>query len=484
MNVLTLFRLIPVAASVMLSACASFSGIEPQSSATSAADLSLVSASSVQWPQAQWWTSYNDPVLSELIAQALVQNPGIKLAQARLAKVTALTGAVQAGSLPRVDLGLQSSWERFTENGLVPPPLAGTTTTNNSLMVNATYEIDFWGKNRAALEAALSVEKAAQAEIASARLLITASIAKSYFSVARAMEQKKILQTTLDQREQLLSLTRQRVDAGMDSKQALYLSEAAIPAIRAEMIAQDEQLALSRHALAALLGQGPEATSTVAAGFPALASSVLPDAIPADLIGRRADISAARERVNAAGKQIKVAQTEFYPNVNLRAFAGLTSLGVSNWLSSGSRDYGVGPAISLPLFDGGRLRANLRGKDADYDAALESYNQTLTEAVRDVADQISSLRALALQEKQQAAMQSNADVLYQVEQQREQEGLVSKLSVLNAQSAVFMQRRAAVELKARALDLTINLNRALGGGFNDSASSGALSLTRATDTNP
>ena len=193
----------------------------------------------------------------------------------------------------------------------------------------------------------------------------------------------------------------------------------------------------------------------------------VPDAIPAELIGRRADISAARDRALAASKQIDVTKTEFYPNINLTAFAGFSSLGFSHWLDGSSRDYAVGPAISLPIFDGGRLRADLSSKTAEYDMAVESYNQTLIEAVHDVADQISSLRSIAKLQKQQAEQQASAQAVFDLAQQREKAGLVSRITVLNAQSALLSQQSAEIELKTRAVDLTINLVRALGGGFND-----------------
>ncbi|PRC91283.1 efflux transporter outer membrane subunit [Solimicrobium silvestre] len=459
-------RISPLVAALALAGCVSYSGITPHSTAASNTDLSLSSAT-IQWPSEQWWNVYNDAVLSDLITQALAKNPSIKLAQARLERVAAMAQAVDAGTLPEVGVGLSMTPEHFTENGLYPPPFAGNIYSTNLLMVNAKYEFDFWGKNRAALDSALSTEKAAKAELQSAHLLIAASVAKSYFSLAHFSEQKKVLEMTLAQREELLNVSQQRLAAGLDTQQELHISKEGLPAIRAEIIKLDEQISLSRNALAALIGKGPEATLQVVASFPTDINMNMPDSIPANLIGRRADISAARARVDAANKQIAVAKTEFYPNINLTAFAGFSSLGFSHWLDGSSRDYGVGPAISLPIFDGGRLRANLSSKDAEYDIALESYNQTLIEAVHDIADQISSLRSLAQQQKQQAELQHNAESVYELAQQREKAGLVSKVTVLNAQTAVLTQQSAAIDLKARALDLTVNLNRALGGGFND-----------------
>ena len=160
-----------------------------------------------------------------------------------------------------------------------------------------------------------------------------------------------------------------------------------------------------------------------------------------------------------------VVKAGFYPNINLTAFAGLTSLGFGHWINASSRDYGVGPAISLPIFDAGRLRAQLSSKDAEYDMAVESYNQALIAAVHDVADQLSSIYALSQLQNQHAELQRNAVAVFELAQRREQAGLISRIAVLNAQSAVLAQAADEVNLKTRSIELAINLARALGGGF-------------------
>lgn len=451
---------------LLLAGCVSYSGINSHSNQIATSQLGMTTTA-IHWPSSSAWDELHDPVLSELMHEALENNPNIKLAQARLDKVAALTRAVDANRLPAASVNASVTPEHFTENYIYPPPFAGHVYSTNLLMVNARYEFDFWGKNRAALDAALSREKAANAEIQSAQLIIETSVAKSYFTLARSLEQKKIRELTLAQREELVNVTHQRQAVGLDTQQDMQLSKGGLPAIRTEIIQFDEQIALARNALAALIGKGPEATQNTVASLPAQVNSNVPDSIPAQLIGRRADIYAARARVEAASKQIDVTKTEFYPNINLTAFAGFSSLGFTHWIDGSSRDYGVGPAISLPIFDGGRLRADLSSKNAEYDMAVESYNQTLIEAVHDVADQISSLRSLAQLQKQHDELQRSANSIYEIAQQREQAGLVSRVTVLNAQTAVLAQQSTDIDLKTRAVDLTINLVRALGGGFNE-----------------
>ena len=159
------------------------------------------------------------------------------------------------------------------------------------------------------------------------------------------------------------------------------------------------------------------------------------------------------------------AKTQFYPNINLVAFAGFSSIGLGSLLNSGSQQWGVGPALRLPIFEAGRLRANLRGKTADLDAAVESYNAAVIDAVRDVADQVASSQAIGRQQAEQRAAQDAAESAYDIAVQRYKAGLGNYLNVLTAETSVLAQRRLAVDLAGRALDTQVALIRALGGGY-------------------
>jgi NodT family efflux transporter outer membrane factor (OMF) lipoprotein len=169
--------------------------------------------------------------------------------------------------------------------------------------------------------------------------------------------------------------------------------------------------------------------------------------------------------VEAAAQDLKVARTQFYPSVNLVAFAGFSSFGLDQLLKSGSQQYGIGPAVRLPIFDAGRLRANYRGKAADVDAAVSAYNGAVLDAVREVADQISALQSIERQQREQAAAQQAAESAFDLATQRYKAGLGTYLTVLTAESNVLAQRRSAADLKARALDAQVALMRALGGGY-------------------
>ena len=193
----------------------------------------------------------------------------------------------------------------------------------------------------------------------------------------------------------------------------------------------------------------------------------LPAGLRADLLGRRADLVAQRWRVEAALKDVDVARAQFYPNVNLVAFVGLSSIGLDNFVKPGSTTYGAGPALRLPIFEGGRLRANLSARNAEVDAAVDGYNAALLRALREVADEVASLQSLERQQQAQADALASAESAFDLALQRYRSGLGNYLIVLNAESTVLAQRRAVVDLKARHLAAEAALARALGGGYQD-----------------
>jgi NodT family efflux transporter outer membrane factor (OMF) lipoprotein len=326
-------------------------------------------------------------------------------------------------------------------------------------------ELDFFGKNQAALQAALGSARAAEADVAAARVVLASNVARSYFQLARLQEQLEVSRRALAQREEQLRLVQQRVGAGLDTNLELRQSEAGLPDARQQLEALQEQAQVTRNALAALVGRAdvPEVGSLPA--LRSLTTTTAVPALPADLLGRRPDIAAARWRVEAAGQDVKSAQAQFYPSVNLVAFVGLSSIGLDKLLDLGSSQWGMGPALRLPIFDAGRLRANLRGRTADLDAAVESYNGAVLEAIRETADAVASLQSIARQQVEQRQAETAAEGAYDIAVQRYRAGLGTYLNVLSAESAVLNQRRLGVDLAARALDARVALYRALGGGY-------------------
>jgi NodT family efflux transporter outer membrane factor (OMF) lipoprotein len=463
-----------------LGACANFDGIAPTGQLLDASALQAPAPDAPAPPDTstalsvQWWNDFGDAQLSQIVEQAIAHNPSLRVAQARLERAQAVSEVAGALTRPGLSGSADLTHQLFTATGMYPPPLAGSVRDTATLQATGVWELDFFGKNRAALDAALGQVRAAQADAQAARMLLASSVTRSYFALLRIQAQLALAKRSLAQREQLRSLVQDRVSAGLDTQLELRQSEGALPDMRLQIEALNEQMQLARNALTALVSTPNSALAPVLPAQAAIKSVALAQTIPLDLLARRADIAAARQRVLAATRDMDSAKAQFYPNINLVAFAGLSSIGFDRLLEAGSQQWGVGPAIRLPLFDGGRLRANLRGKTADLDAAIASYNGLVIEAIHDVADQLASTRAIARQQDEQAQSQAKVQATFDIARQRFDAGLATSLQVLSAETAVLAQQRQAIDLAARALDTQVQLIRALGGGFQDGNPASAI----------
>ena len=458
-------RLVPLLAVLVLAGCASSAGIAPRTPALDPAAAGVPAEAEPVHLSTDWWRGFGDATLDALVDRALAGHPDLQTAAARLERAGASVAGARAAEGPQVNGAVDLTRQRYSEHGLVPPPLAGSTRDSGSVQATGSWELDFFGRQRAELQSALGGERAARAELEAARLLLASRVTSVYVELARLLEQRSVAERSLAQRRETLALIGDRVRAGLDTNVELRQGEGAVPETRQQIEALDERIALARHALAALTVQPPDALATLSPALAALPEGTLPRSLPSDLLARRADIAAARWRVEAAGQDVQAAKAQFYPSVNLVAFAGLSSIGLGRLLEAGSAQAGFGPALRLPIFDSGRLRANLRGKAADVDAAVASYNGALLGALHDVADQLAGQQSIARQQQEQRSAQAAAESAYQLAVQRYRAGLGTYLVVLSAESSVLAQRRLGVDLKARALDNQVQLIRALGGGY-------------------
>jgi NodT family efflux transporter outer membrane factor (OMF) lipoprotein len=456
----------------VLAACASPEGLHPTARKLDAASLQAgeslgpASLSAAAWPTQEWWRRYGDPQLDALVAEALAHSPSLRLAQARIRQAAAFAGAAQAAAGPQLGASVRSNRQEFSEHGTTPPPVAGTWKWVNEASLNFSYEFDFWGKHEAAIEAAVGRTRAAEVDGHAARLVLVTGILRSYVRLQQAWQQRDIAEATLKQREHVLALTRQRVAARIDSALELKQAESQLPAARVQIAQLNEAIALARTELAALAGQGPD--RGLALERPRLRenrASLLPSALPAELIGRRPDVVAQRWRAEAADKEIEVARGQFYPNISLTALLGAQRLGFADWMTAGSRIAGIGPAVSLPIFDAGRLRSGLAARNAEYDIAVEQYNATVVDAVRDVVSQLVSLRWLEEQRVQQGEALATTTQARELALQRYRAGIGNYLQVLAAESQLLATQRLALDLDMRAIELDASLARALGGGL-------------------
>jgi NodT family efflux transporter outer membrane factor (OMF) lipoprotein len=462
-----------VALALLLSACANSGGLVPQGRLTEVQSLQAAKAltgvplTPAAWPQRDWWRAVGDPQLDALIDEALAGSPTLDTARARSSVAIAQAQAVDAERQPTLKASGQYSGIRIPDT-VLPAPYGGSYNTLEALSLQLSWSPDLWGGQRAAWEAALGRVRAAQIDEQAARIALSIQIAESYATMGYGFDQRDVAQAELDRAKTLLALTQQRVNAGIDSQLQLKQAAAAVPAAQQQLQAAQLRIDGARAALAALLGQGPDRGLTIerpkAVAPTALA---LPSVLPAELLGRRPDLVAARWRAQAAQREVDADKTRFYPNINLSAAAGLASAGIENLFESASRYYQLGPAISLPIFDGGRLRANLAGSDAQFDLAAADYNQKLVDALRDVATSITTLNSLAQQRQQAQQSHALAQQAYDLALQRYRDGIGNYLEVLSARSPLLQSEAALAELHIRQLDASLQLVQALGGGWQD-----------------
>jgi NodT family efflux transporter outer membrane factor (OMF) lipoprotein len=417
------------------------------------------------WPTTQWWERYGDQQLDTLVQDALANNPSMTAAQARLAQANAAVGGARAPLLPRVDGDYSLQREHISKTYIYPAPLAGSVQSDNRLGLDFSYELDFWGKNRSALQAALSREQAAEADKQAARTMLSSAMVQSYLSLQNAFAQRAVLNRIIAQRDETLSITRQRFSAGLDTQVEVKQADSQLSSAKVQLTQIETTLAQLRNQVAALAGAGPERGQSLHEANLTIPAGGVPASVPLELLGHRADVVAARWRAEAARHTIDVAKADFYPNVNITAFIGFQALGTNNLLQASSYAGNIGPAISLPIFHGGELNANLAGRRADTDLAISDYNQTVLDAVRQVADALDALRLIGRETTEQRQARESIDAAYKLAVDRYKAGLGNYLIVLVAQNDVLTQARLETDLRFRAYKLDADLANSLGGGY-------------------
>ncbi|MBV8684034.1 MAG: efflux transporter outer membrane subunit [Caulobacteraceae bacterium] len=419
---------------------------------------------SAAWPSDHWWIGYGDPQLTGLITEALAGAPDLAIAEARLRKADAFRAASRAKLLPTVEFDGGAGHTRLAE-GLGVPALAGGHNVGYAGL-GLGWELDFWGKNRASLRAATSEDRAAAEEREEARLVLSTAIASDYADLAALYADRDTVVAAASIHRQTAELMAGRQEKGLENAAATERARSAAEGSEAEVAALDESIDNTRHAIAALMGDGPDRGLAIhRPTAEALNTPGVPANLPADLLGRRPDIVAARLRAEAAAQRIKAAKASFYPNINLQGVIGGGTLDLGHAARMGSIVGAIGPALSLPIFDGGRLRANYRGAEADYNLAVAEYDRTVSHAFNEVADAATSRKELEVRLAHSRASLADAKAAYTVTDNRYRGGLATYLEVLTAEDSMISAQRQVASLESRAFTLDVAMVRALGGGF-------------------
>ncbi|BAO86723.1 efflux transporter outer membrane subunit [Caballeronia cordobensis] len=461
-----------------IAGCANYAGISSDKQIASTDHFEAaqsVPGQGGQWPTLDWAKQFGDPQLPQLIDEALADSPSIAQAQARIAKASSYIESSRSALYPKVTGSYSWTRELYSANALFPPPYGGTWFSENNALASASWELDLWGKNRSRLNMAVSQQKAAEADMQQARVTLAASVARTYNQLALLYALRDVAAREIANRQDVGRITDGRVAAGLDTNVERRTAEGNVATSQTNLSELDGQIETVRYQLAALLGKGPDRGLQIAKPvIDPKANVTLPDNVPADLVARRPDIVAARWQVEAATHNIKEAKAEFFPDVNLAAAFGFDAFGWSRFLQASSRQIQMGPAIHLPIFDAGALRAQLKGRYADFEGDVANYNQTLISALNDVATNISAIRALDRQAADAQRALTAATSAYQLAVIRYKAGLSPQLQVLNADENRLANEQTVTNLRLKRTDLQIALIKSLGGGFDATSTNLAI----------
>ena len=437
----------------------------PRQSTVDARQLGL-SAVAVAPANDGWWKAFDDAQLDALIERTFAANPSLAQASAQLRSALAQIDAAHAGLLPKASFSGSALRQHAPENYIIPPPLAGTDFWMAQIGASLSWDLDFWGRQAGALAQARALARSADFERDNTRLLLAAALVQAYIDLYRADALADIALQAESQRQHILDLTRRRVAAGLDTRLELREAESALPQARVERAQAQGQAELAVHALAMIAGEGADGYAAIVRPRLNLDAVLpLPAQLPINLLARRPDVMAARARIDAADAQRRAVRAAFYPDVSLRALAGVASFGLNDLFEAGARGYGVGPVVSLPLFDAGKLRAQYQSREAALDGAIAAYNDTVLRAVQQGADRLTRIDALGRERTDQDSTLGAAEDGYRIAEERYRAGLAGYLSVLSAETQVLDARRQSVQIVADLAVARVSLLLELGGSF-------------------
>lgn len=417
-----------------------------------------------QLAKGPWWELYGDPVLNKLQSRAAAANQQLKGAVARLDQARALARVSKADLTPRLDLRPTAQRGRFTaeQSGVA----GGLTANNVSLPLDLSYEVDLWGRVRRSIEAATADYQASAADFETVRLTLHAELARNYFALHALDAEIALLERSIELRREALFLVQTRFANGVVSQLDVARAETELATTEAEAIGLNKSRGELEHALAVLLGESPSRFNLAAAPLELQPLNVAPD-LPSQLLERRPDVAAAERQMAAANARIGVAKTAFFPAIRLTGSAGYQRGEIASLFDWSSRSWALGPAISLPIFDGGRNSANLDRAKSAHEQAIANYRQQVLVAFQEVEDGLLGLRVLGDQAGVQERAVQAAQKAAELSDKRYRAGMVSYLEVVDSQRTALQTERSAVQILSQRLQTSVLLIKALGGGWNE-----------------
>ena len=446
----------------LLGACAQFG---QQSALEQPADYSIATGKTQTAVYPRWWTQLRDPVLNRLVGQALQNSPNIKIAIARIEQMRAALGVSDAAAKPQLSANASGAALYLADRPASQRYDTNYVLTQGMLGLQGSWSFDFWGRNRALSASAQSQKQAAEYELAQARLMLAQAIITQYVTWQALAEQQQVVQKRLDNAQQTENLLRRRIDAKLLPENAVYPIQQNQLQLQAQQQLLAQQSASMLHSLAVLCGRVPTALNDLTAGAILLAPNLKTDRLRADILSRRPDIASQKMLLNSRYHNVRATRAEFYPNVDIKAFLGLSHIDAFNVLEGTSKFAGVMPALNLPIFTSGALQSKLAGKHAEYNQQVAQYNQTVLNALRDTADAVSIYQTrqneLALQRKSLELSEKQAASLLR----RVGAGLENRQAYLQQQDQVLQQQAKVAQASSALTVAWSNVQAQLGGGF-------------------
>lgn len=412
------------------------------------------------WPAADWWHEFGSAPLDELIAAAQSSNDDIAGAIARVQEADAQARIAGAALLPTVDLGATATRERAPVSGVGPEVY-----NVFNPQVSASYELDFWGKNRAQRAAALATAAASRYDQQTVALTVIGSVAGTYFEALELRDRIEVARNNLANGQSILDGLKREQSAGTATGLDVAQQETTVALLNAALPPLLQQFRQTVNALAVLVGRTPESLDIESGTLNALTAPPVTQGLPSQLLSRRPDVAEAEQQLIAANANITVARAAFFPSIDLTASGGYESAALSTLVNPYSRVYAIGAGLTQPIFHGGALRGQYQYSEARYTELLSTYHKTVLTAFSNVESALVAARQTAEQQQRQAEAVSKARRAFEFAKAQLAAGTVNVLTVLNTENALFTAQDTLVQVQYSHLQALVDLFTALGGGW-------------------
>lgn len=424
------------------------------------------------WPGSDWWRGYHDSQIDRLVERALKDSPDLAVVQQRIKLAQAQTQMQEASDGPQMDFSANIERQKMSQEGVMGPfaltdPAAGTTGpyyTNGTFGLTASWDLDLWGKNRSEVEAKVGVMRAKQAEMAQAKQVISANVVRLYWDMQTLLALKDVKQQTLAAQKSIVDVELKLYDEGINSSVDGVENNIDFVKTQQQIDDIDGRINMAKAQLAAITGDAHAAENIKPAPLPEVKSR-MPDQIGYELLARRPDLQEAHWYIESSLSSVEAAKAAFYPDVNLGAFLQNDALHLSDLFRGSAQQMGVIGGFTLPIFDSGRLNANLDIVRAESNLSVASYNKAVVGAVNDVTKAASQLNAVAAENEHQLTILKGTQKLKTLARARYKAGLISSARMSAATLPDLSEQAKAIELHGQWLNADVQLVSALGGGY-------------------